>query len=89
MTAPHRTPSLSVQASVAASLAPWANAPTFCCYGCDGERPFEVAFCPSCGELTSGYKADAETFERDAWGNLADHLYGTRRDDAVLRERGL
>lgn len=47
--------SKAVLADSLGQFAPWQETPHYACYGCDHARPFEVAFCPSCDELTSGY----------------------------------
>ena len=88
MNAP-QTISAAVIASSVAHIAPWQETPHYACYGCDHARPFEVAFCPSCDAMTSGYLPEDVDIallglEPDTWADLADHLYDTRRDDALL-----
>lgn len=80
----HTTISAAVIASSIAHLAPWQDTPHYACYGCDHLRPFEIAFCSDCDAMTSGYLADSDDYEAEAWADLADHLYDARRSDDLL-----
>lgn len=81
-------PAIFSRAVLADSIArhQWHPEPKiYCCGGCDEERPFEEAYCPSCEAHTVGYLAPVtEEEEAEAWADFADYTYDTRRDDELL-----
>lgn len=98
MTAPFRTPSLSVQASVAASLAPWAGKPHPQSFADEiRETANQISADVSAGrkvvteygiftpaEIAAAVHTDGGIIWPSSIG-APEFLYDARRDDAVLR----